>query len=74
MNGFRNLRGYALALTAAVLWATLGLFYTRLAQAGLSLFTIVFLRAALGALLLLLFISITRQRVRLCLERRDWLL
>jgi drug/metabolite transporter (DMT)-like permease len=73
MNETRIARGYLLALAAAVLWATLGLFYTRLASYDLSLLTIVFLRAAAGAILLLLvFTGLRRDLLRV--ERRDWLL
>lgn len=72
MRAPRPFRGYVLALTAAVLWATLGLFYTHLAGHGLSLITIVFLRAGIGAVLLFLYFVATGQRRRLVFERRDW--
>lgn len=72
MQGER-LRGYGLALTAAALWATLGLFYRRLEGYGLSRLTIVFYRAALTALILFLLLG-WRRRDWLRLERRDWLL
>ena len=47
-----RLRGYGLALVAAGLWATLGLFYHRLEAHGLPLLTIAFFRAAVAALIL----------------------
>jgi drug/metabolite transporter (DMT)-like permease len=74
MSSQHRFRGYALALAAAVLWATLGLFYTRLARYGLSLIAIVFLRASLGALLLLVSFAVARQPGLLRFERSDWLL
>jgi len=49
-----RLRGYGLALVAASLWATLGLFYHRLETHGLPRLTIVFFRAAIAALILFL--------------------
>jgi drug/metabolite transporter (DMT)-like permease len=69
----RRSRGIILALAAAVLWATLGLFYARLARYGLSLLTIVFLRASIGACLLLLFFALWRPDL-LRVDRKDWLL
>lgn len=72
MRGER-LRGYGLALTAAALWATLGLFYRGLEQYGLSRLTIVFYRAALTALILFLLLG-WRRRDWLHLARQDWLL
>jgi DME family drug/metabolite transporter len=62
-----------LALTAALLWATLGLFYEGLAAQGLPRLTIVFCRAAIAALILFLVLA-WRQPERLRLERSDWLL
>jgi DME family drug/metabolite transporter len=69
--GADRLRGYGLALVAASLWATLGLFYTRLEAYGLPRLTIVFYRAAVAAVVLFLVLG-WRQRVGLRLERRDW--
>jgi len=68
-----RLRGYALALVAAGLWATLGLFYTGLQAYGLSRLTIAFYRAALTALILFLVLG-WRRRAWLRLPRRDWFL
>lgn len=68
-----RLRGYLLALLAAVLWATLGLFYRRLAGYGLSALTIAFLRAVVTALILLAALG-WRQPAALRLARRDLLL
>lgn len=65
-----HLHGCGLALLAAGLWATLGLFYTRLAASGLPLLTIVFFRAALAALVLLLVLA-WRSRPSLRLDRQD---
>jgi len=62
--------GYALALVAAVLWATLGLFYRRLAGYELPALTIAFLRAALAALILLAALG-WWQPAALRLARRD---
>ncbi len=64
-------RGYGLALTAAALWATLGLFYHRLATHGLPHLTIVFFRAITAALMLFLALG-WRRRSWLRIERRDW--
>ena len=66
-------RGYGLALLAAVLWATIGLFYSALANYGLPLVTIVFFRVAIAASVLLLAL-VWRRRSWLRLERRDLLL
>ncbi len=68
-----RLRGYGLALVAACLWATLGLFYQGLAAYGLPRLTIVFYRAAVAAVVLFLILG-WRRRGWLSLERRDWLL
>lgn len=65
------LPGYGLALVAACLWATLGLFYRGLEAYGLSRPAIVFCRAGIAALAL--FVAIAwRRRAWLKLERRDW--
>ena len=69
----KRLRGYGLALVAAALWATLGLFYRSLAAYGLPPLTIVFFRAVIAALVLFLALGWQR-RGWLRLERRDWLL
>ncbi len=66
-----NLPGYGLALVAACLWATLGLFYKALESYGLSRFTIVFCRAAFATLALFAVLG-WRRRSWLKLERRDW--
>lgn len=47
-----RLRGYGLALVAASLWATLGLFYRALGAHGLPAITIVFYRALVAAVVL----------------------
>lgn len=65
--------GYALALLAAVLWATIGLFYSVLAEQGVPLITIVFFRAAIAAITVFLFL-LGRERRWPRLERRDWIL
>jgi len=67
------LRGYGLALVAAALWATLGLFYNGLAAQGLSRLTIAFYRAVVASVALFLILG-WRRRSWLRLERRDWLL
>ncbi|MDW8068259.1 MAG: EamA family transporter [Anaerolineae bacterium] len=66
----RNAGGYGLVLLAAVLWATLGLFYKGLAASGLPLLTIVFFRAGIAALVLFL-VLFWRDRASLRLNRRD---
>jgi drug/metabolite transporter (DMT)-like permease len=68
-----RLRGYSLALVAAALWATLGLFYTGLGAYGLSRLTIAFHRAALTAAILFPILG-WRRRGWLKLARRDWFL
>jgi DME family drug/metabolite transporter len=68
-----RLRGYGLALVAAGLWATLGLFYHRLEAHGLPRLTIAFFRAAVAALILFPVLK-WRQPSWLRLKRRDWLL
>ena len=73
MRETHTTRGYVLALAAAVLWATLGLFYTWLADYGLPLITIVFFRVSFGAILLfVVFGGLRRDLLRI--ERKDWLL
>jgi len=66
-----RLRGYGLALVAASLWATLGLFYTALESGGFSRMTIVFYRAAVAAVTLFIFLA-WKRRDDLRLARRDW--
>lgn len=68
-----RLRGYGLALVAACLWATLGLFYQGLEAHGLPRLTIVFYRAVVAAVVLLVVLG-WRRREWLRLQRRDWLL
>jgi len=68
-----HLRGYGLALVAASLWATLGLFYHKLAAYGLPWLTIVFYRAIIAAAILFLVLGWRRRRW-LRVDRRDWLL
>jgi len=70
---YDRLRGYGLVLVAAALWATLGLFYTRLDSYGMPRLTIVFYRAAVTAIALFLILGWLRPSW-LRLERRDWLL
>ncbi len=66
------LSGYGLVLIAAILWATMGLFYKGLMAAyALSPLTIVFWRAALAAALLFIALALG-PRARLRLLRRDW--
>lgn len=48
----QGLYGYGLVLIAAVLWATIGLFYERLVASGVPPITVVFFRAALTAVML----------------------
>ncbi len=67
-----RLRGYGLALIAASLWATLGLFYRALAAYGLSAITIVFFRALIAAAVLLVALR-WRQPASLRLTWRDGL-
>jgi DME family drug/metabolite transporter len=66
-----RLRGYGLALLAACLWATIGLFYNALESYGLPRLTIVFYRAAITAMILFLVLG-WRRRSWLKLEHRDW--
>ena len=66
-----RVRGYGLALVAACLWATLGLFYTGLEAYGLPRVTIVFYRAAIAAVILFIALG-WRRRNWLRLEWRDW--
>ncbi len=66
-----RLRGYGLALTAAALWATIGLFYKGLEGYGLSRLTIVFYRAAVAAAILFPVLTI-RRRAWPAIARRDW--
>jgi DME family drug/metabolite transporter len=66
-----RLQGYGLALVAAALWATLGLFYRRLEGYGLPRLTIVFYRAAIASAVLFLVLG-WRKPESLRLRRRDW--
>ena len=58
-----GLYGYGLVLVAAVLWATLGLFYQRLVADGLPPISVVFFRAAMTSTVLFLV---------QCAYRRGW--
>ncbi len=66
--------GYILVIIAAVLWATMGLFYKSLmATYALPALTIVFWRAAAAAAALFLFLaSSPRRRAGLRIARKDW--
>ena len=67
-----HLRGYALVLVAAVLWATIGLFYRALvADYGIARGVIVAYRAGIAALVLLVFLAALRPQM-LVVRRRDW--
>ncbi len=66
-----RLQGYGLALVAAGLWATLGLFYHKLQSYGLPRLTIAFFRATVTALILFPLLK-WRQPGWLKIERRDW--
>ncbi len=68
----REIGGYGLVLLAAVLWATLGLFYKGLAASGLPLLTIVFFRAGVAAAVLFA-VLLWRERPSLRLNGRDGL-
>lgn len=68
-----QLRGYALVLIAAGLWATLGLFYRVLVnQYQLSTGVIAAYRAGIAACVLLVLLAALRPRL-LLVRRRDWL-
>jgi DME family drug/metabolite transporter len=63
--------GYVLTLLAAVLWASMGLFYRSLIEEyGLRPLTVVFVRATVAALALWLALGLGRPRL-LALKRRD---
>ena len=66
--------GYVLVIIAAVLWATMGLFYKGLmATYALPALTIVFWRAAAAAAALFLFLaSSRRRRASLRIAQKDW--
>jgi len=68
----REVGGYGLVLLAAVLWATLGLFYKGLAASGLPLLTIVFFRAGVAAVTLFA-VLLWQERSSLQLSGRDGL-
>ncbi len=59
-----HLKGYGLVILGAALWASLGLFYTQIFAAGLSPLTAAFFRAALGAVLILGWLTLRRQHLR----------
>lgn len=66
------LKGYLLVIIAAVLWATMGLFYKGLmATYALPALTIIFWRAAIAAAALFLLL-LPRRRATLRIARRDW--
>lgn len=68
-----QLRGYALVLIAASLWATLGLFYrTLVSQYQLKTGVIAAYRAGIAACVLLVLLAALRPRL-LLVRRRDWL-
>jgi drug/metabolite transporter (DMT)-like permease len=68
----RQLRGYLLVMVAAVLWATLGLFYRVLSeQYGLATGVIVTYRAGIAALALFVALGLLSPR-SLRVRRRDW--
>ncbi|MDX9952603.1 MAG: EamA family transporter [Anaerolineae bacterium] len=71
MNAFK---GYVLVIIAAMLWATMGLFYKGLmATYALPALTIVFWRAAIAAIVLFV-VLLPHHRSNLRLPKRDWLL
>ena len=71
MNAFK---GYVLVIVAALLWATMGLFYKGLMVTyALPALTIVFWRAAIAAVALFLALLAWR-RSSLRVQKRDWLL
>ncbi|MBN1921150.1 MAG: EamA family transporter [Anaerolineae bacterium] len=76
MNAFKGyvLVGYTPVIVAAMLWATMGLFYKGLmATYALPALTIVFWRAAIAAIALFVAL-LPRHRSDLRLPKRDWLL
>lgn len=65
-------RGYLYVVIAAVLWSTIGLLVRGLyEQYGVSALTIAFLRAGVGALVMVVVLGLTR-RAWLRVARRDW--
>jgi DME family drug/metabolite transporter len=71
MTKTHRLRGYALVLVAATLWATLGIIFKALINDyGLSRITIAFFRASLSAAILFAALAI-RRRGSLCIAARD---
>lgn len=67
-----QLRGYALVLVAAALWATLGLFYrTLVSQYQISTGVIAAYRAGIAAVVLLVLLAALRPRL-LVVRRPDW--
>lgn len=68
----RGARGYLLILSAATLWASLGVFYTYLINDyGLQPLTVAALRGSVGGLILLAMLLLLRVNLRV--PRRDWL-
>lgn len=73
MSSSSALRGYLCIVIAAVLWSTIGLLVRGLyEQYGLSALTIAFLRAGVGAVVMVVVLALTR-RAWLRVARRDWL-
>jgi DME family drug/metabolite transporter len=73
MSSSSSVRGYLFVVIAAVLWSTIGLLVRGLYQQyGLSALTIAFLRAGVGALVMIVALALAR-REWLRVARRDWL-
>lgn len=68
----RSVRGYLMILTAATLWASLGVFYKYLINDyGLQPLTVAALRGSVGGLILLATLFLLQVNLRV--PRRDWL-
>jgi DME family drug/metabolite transporter len=68
----RSARGYLMILTAATLWASLGVFYKYLINDyGFQPLTVAALRGSVGGLILLAALLLLRVNLRV--PRRDWL-
>jgi len=73
MTNTRRLRGYALVLVAATLWATLGIIFKALiADYGLSRITIAFFRASLSAAILFAALGLYRPGALRIAARDVW--